>query len=933
MKQSLTLFLLLFTGINFSQNKLTIDHTVYDDWKTLSDVKLSKTGTLIAYAISPQKGDGETILYNTSTKKSIKFQRAIETGFSENEQFFTFRIKPQFDTIRALKLAKEKEENFPKDSLGIYSVTNDSLIKIPLVTSYSLSKNGNTLAYLSSEDERSPCPQKKCKLFGRKKQCKLPKTSGKTLVVLNLLTFEENLYHQVVSYKLDKKGKQLVYIKSEKGEADSLSLHHVNLETGQDNVITNNLLKISKLNFDETDEQLVFLQSNDTNKLKNYQLAYWNTDLPQAVVIVDSTTIGLDSNSTVSIYKAPYFSKNGEKIFFGTRPIVRQELKDTLLKTEKATVDVWRGNDLRIQPQQLKEKKRDERKTHLAVFHLLSKEVVTIENDSLENFRPINKGNSTIGLSYNYQPYQKSSTWDFPWKKDIYLTNIETGKHRLILQNQAYTASLSPSGKYLVWYSGSDSSWYSTHIANGQSINLTKNITAEFADENNGNPFIPYSQGSIGWTLINSKEYYLINSKYDIWALHPEDTQLSHSITREKGKELNTVYRYQRFDYDSTYTEINTNLIHGRNDLTKSESYHAPSEQFTGKNPLIATNHKFVSIQKSEQGNQIAFRRMSFKDYPELEISNLSFNNPTTISETNPQQSTYNWGTVEMVNWNSYDSIPLKGLLYKPEDFDSTKQYPMIVYFYEKYSNNIHNHYLPKPTASIVYPTEYVSNGYIIFIPDIEYTPGYPAKSAYNCIVSGTDYLLEQYSWIDSSRLGLQGQSWGGYQTAQLITMTTKYKAAMAGAPVSNMFSAYGGIRWGSGLSRMFQYEKTQSRIGYTIWEKPELYIENSPLFGLPNVRTPLLIMHNDGDGAVPWYQGIELFMGLRRLNQPVWLLNYNGDEHNLMQRANRIDLSIRMRQFFDHYLLNQPAPRWMTEGLPATEKGKNYGLEYKKTE
>jgi dipeptidyl aminopeptidase/acylaminoacyl peptidase len=178
--------------------------------------------------------------------------------------------------------------------------------------------------------------------------------------------------------------------------------------------------------------------------------------------------------------------------------------------------------------------------------------------------------------------------------------------------------------------------------------------------------------------------------------------------------------------------------------------------------------------------------------------------------------------------------------------------------------------------------------------------------------------------------MALQGQSWGGYQTAQLVTMTDRYAAAMAGAPVANMFSAYGGIRWGSGYNRQFQYERTQSRIGYTIWEQPDLYFENSPLFGLPNVSTPLMIMHNDGDGAVPWYQGIELFTGLKRLDKTAWLLNYNDDDHNLMRNANRIDLSIRMRQFFDHYLLDAPAPKWLTDGIPATVKGKElrYGID-----
>jgi dipeptidyl aminopeptidase/acylaminoacyl peptidase len=174
--------------------------------------------------------------------------------------------------------------------------------------------------------------------------------------------------------------------------------------------------------------------------------------------------------------------------------------------------------------------------------------------------------------------------------------------------------------------------------------------------------------------------------------------------------------------------------------------------------------------------------------------------------------------------------------------------------------------------------------------------------------------------------MGLQGQSWGGYQTAWLITQTDLYAAAMAGAPVSNMTSAYGGIRWGSGMSRMFQYEHTQSRIGGTLWEKPLHYIENSPLFYAPNVNTPLLMMHNDDDGAVPWYQGIEFFVALRRLNKPSWLLTYNGEPHNLRSSswANRMDLSRRMFGFFNHYLKGEPMPEWMEEGIPAIEKGEN---------
>ena len=343
---------------------------------------------------------------------------------------------------------------------------------------------------------------------------------------------------------------------------------------------------------------------------------------------------------------------------------------------------------------------------------------------------------------------------------------------------------------------------------------------------------------------------------------------------------------------------------------------------------LSGSNHNYLGFKKAKTGNTLLFQRHSNVDYPDLFATQQNGMAEKQLSYTNPQQSEYNWSTVELIRWTSYDGIPLEGLIYKPENFDANKEYPLLVYYYELYADEIHNHYAPKPTASIIFPTEYASAGYVVFIPDIRYKPGHPANSAYDCIMSGTDAVLKKYANIDPKRMGLQGQSWGGYQTAQLITMTDRYAAAMAGAPVGNMFSAYGGIRWGSGYSRQFQYEHQQSRIGKTIWEAPELYVENSPIFHLPKVKTPLMIMHNDQDGAVPWYQGIELYTGLRRLQKPVWMLNYNGDDHNLMKNANRIDLSIRMRQFFDYYLLGAPAPRWLMEGIPAIEKGKEMRYE-----
>ena len=297
------------------------------------------------------------------------------------------------------------------------------------------------------------------------------------------------------------------------------------------------------------------------------------------------------------------------------------------------------------------------------------------------------------------------------------------------------------------------------------------------------------------------------------------------------------------------------------------------------------------------------------------------------ISDANPQQKDYRWGTAELYQWTSLTGEQLSGTLVKPEGFDPAKKYPMIVNFYERSSNRLYRHRAPYPHRSTINYSFYANKGYLIFNPDVPYRIGYPGESAYNAVVSGVTALINE-GFVDDKNIGVQGHSWGGYQIAHLITRTNIFKCAESGAPVVNMFSAYGGIRWGSGRSRMFQYEKTQSRIGGTIWEYPLRYLENSPIFFLDKVETPVLILHNDKDGAVPWYQGIEFFVALRRLGKPAWMLNYNDEPHWPVKRQNRIDFNIRMQQFFDHYLQGAAEPLWMKKGIPAIEREVNKGYE-----
>jgi dipeptidyl aminopeptidase/acylaminoacyl peptidase len=260
-------------------------------------------------------------------------------------------------------------------------------------------------------------------------------------------------------------------------------------------------------------------------------------------------------------------------------------------------------------------------------------------------------------------------------------------------------------------------------------------------------------------------------------------------------------------------------------------------------------------------------------------------------------------------------------MLIKPENFDPSKKYPMIVYIYEKLSQNLNAFVDPRPTNSIN-ASFYASNGYLVFQPDIGYTIGYPGESALKCVMPAIQTVVDK-GFVNEDAIGIQGHSWGGYQIAYMLTKTNRFKAAAPGAVVANMTSAYSGIRWGTGMPRQFQYEHTQSRIGGTLWEYPMRFLENSPLFNLNRVQTPILSIHNDADDAVPWYQGIEYYLGLRRLNKEVYLFNYNGEPHNLRRRPNQKDYTRRLQEFFDHFLKGAPKPGWMEAGIPFIQRGK----------
>jgi dipeptidyl aminopeptidase/acylaminoacyl peptidase len=569
--------------------------------------------------------------------------------------------------------------------------------------------------------------------------------------------------------------------------------------------------------------------------------------------------------------------------------------------------------------------------------------MMQLGTEDAERITQVDEGNAYWVLGETDKGNRIETQWDGRTRHTAYIINTLTGERKTVFKNLYANAEPSPAGNFVYWYSPELKNYFTYELATGITRNVTEKIKVPLYEEDNDVPDFASPYGIMGWQEGDSAVF--VYDQFGFWKITDLTSKLNTRkwflFYDKKEKVASTsrlVYRYIKLNREERYfkagQEMAFRVFSKEQNKTNTYAFHINDSSVTqsweiGKEQMPFFNYN--GLVKSKESAAFIYSKESFAITPDLYCSKQDLLYPPIkdkrLSDINPQQNDYNWLTAELFKWKAYNGKEATGIVYKPEDFDPKKKYPLICYFYEKLSDGLYNYQSPAPTPSRLNIPFFVSRGYIVLAPDIEYSIGHPGNSAYNYVASGARALVKA-GFVDSTKMGIQGQSWGGYQVAYLITKTKMFKAAWAGAPVANMTSAYGGIRWESGLNRQFQYEKQQSRIGATLWEKPQLYIENSPLFHLNKVQTPLVIMHNDADGAVPWYQGIELFTALRRLGKPVWMLNYNNEAHNLMERRNRKDIQIREQQFFDWQLKGEKATKWLTEGIPATSKGREWGLQ-----
>lgn len=917
----------MMLGMPLAQaQKKTLGQDAFHGWRQVAAPQISDNGRWVVYGLNPARGDGQSVVYDAETRRSDTLHRASGARLfgPAATPWVAAKVIPTYAQQRQEKIKKTKADKKRPDTLLVVSLAGDGRLAVPRLKSFQTAdrEGSGMIAYLY---EVLPAKAARDTADSVKKATKTPKFNR--LVLRDAVSGGDSIVmDSVESYALSRNGRMLLY--SIKG--DSLRSVWACVDGRQTELYRAKIGKTGSLAVDEQGTQGAYLVTPDTTETgAQYQLYHFTAaDLqPQRIA-----GHGAPNGFTVSEYGSLKFSREGGRLFFGMNRPPRVVPKDTLPDDEKSTYDLWSYTDTLLMTQQLAMAKQIRQQSFRAVYDTRSGEWVLLGDKYLARVVMPEDDEAQYALGIDEQPYEWASTWESPGTKDLYAVDLTTGTRRKVAVAAKAEAAISPDGKYIVWYDAPRAEWKAVATAVGKrgdttaAVSLTAEIPYRMDVQNFDMPDYPSAEGMAGWTTDGRVVIY---DNFDLWLTDPSGRRAPECLTRGIGRRDSIAFRYVQLDPEERAIDLSQPMLLSAFDRgTKAAGYYRMPAEGGEPERLIAGDYKYTFVAKAREADELLWQRENFREYRDLWRSDCSFADARQVSDANPQAAQYRWGTVQRVAWEDMNGRPTEGLLYLPEDYDSTRRYPVIVYFYETHTDDIHKHLHPQPSWSIVVPVVCTSQDYVVFMPDIHYRIGYPGQSCYDAVVSGAKMLIDR-GIADPRRIGLQGQSWGGYQIAYLVTRTDMFRCASPGAPVSNMTSATGGIRWGSGLPRMFQYEHGQSRIGGSLWEKPIEYIENSPLFFANKVHTPMLMRHDDADEAVPWYQGIEYFLALRRHGVPVWMLNYNGQPHNLRRYADRLDWDRRMMQFFDHYLKGAPAPRWMREGIPVTDKGIDPKLDY----
>jgi len=910
------LFLLLSCSALSAQEKRAMTVADIMKFEPIKSQSISQDGHWVVHDAVPDRGDPRTMVYSTDGEKIYEMAGAKSPVISGNGAWVAAQLSVPASELLVSNRGKDEG---PKTGLILLNTSSGKQSTYADVRSFSFSNDSKWLATLKHDEKEN-------KSKSKDKDKKHVLKEGTSLNLLDLEGDSQRDFSFVTSYAFDSLSQHLAFVVVDTGNGGN-GVYVLDLSDSSSEpfpVFADSSAWGSNLSWNHGKSQLAFLAgiADKKGEKKMTELRIWEEGKAEAPLVLNDEK--LEDGWLVWHTNSLHWSLDGLRLFLGIKPeseiIPPEEEKADSLKNlyskedilAEKTVDVWHWEDPYINPQQKIRWKQEKDRTYTGVYYPQEDRFVPLANPEMPSIH-ISENTHTV-LGSTPLPYARMATWDSRYN-DYYLVDLKTGKKKLVLEKLQGRPSLSPDGKFLAWYDKGD--WQLRNVSSGEIRNLTADLSPSFADEDWDYPAATPGYGLADWQ--DASKAVWIYDKYDVWSF-PTDGGLAINLTEGKGRAENLQFRIRKLDRELKFVKSGESLfLSAYHDFEKYTALYSMKAGRPGVSPLSEGAAKYTLIARAKDADKLLYSRQTYTEFPDLWVSGFKFRKTKKLSALNPDREEIAWGQAELVEWSSIDGTPLQGILIKPDNYEAGKKYPVLVYYYRFFSQRLYDFNRVELTHRPCFPY-YASNGYAIFLPDIRFDVGNPGYSATKCLVPGVQKLIDE-GIADPEAICLHGHSWSGYQTAFAITQTNLFTCAIAGAPVSNMTSAYSGIRWGSGLARQFQYEKTQSRIGGSLWEARDLYIENSPVFFADRIETPLLIMFGDIDDAVPWYQGIELYLAMRRLGKDCIFLQYRDEPHHPKKYANKLDCTLRYKEYLDHYLKKEAPADWVKNGIPYTGK------------
>jgi dipeptidyl aminopeptidase/acylaminoacyl peptidase len=885
----------------------------YGRWEQLAAQRtpLSPDGRWLVYGINRSNRQNELRVQPAGGGQPTIVAFGEQPAFSDDSKWLACLVG--FSEDEEAKLRKDKKPMHKR--LTLLELATGRITTVEGVESFSFSPAGTHLSmrrYAAEAKDGAPAPPPDDESL----------RPGVALIVRDLATGRDATFGSIAESVWQDDGPLLAMTVNAEGNVGN-AVQVFDTSTGQLRVLDSSTSTYAGLAWRKDSASLAALRSaaDETRQGSAHVALVW-PDLaktPEVMRVLDAGTgAQLPSDRRIARFRTPRWSEDGAFLFVGVAPWLAKDAPSAdgtsrrIVATsdtpdELPDVQVWHPNDPIVMPRQKLDARRERERTMLAAWRLSDARLVPVATAPGEEASPVLRSTRALVVDTAAFAMQRSIG---RVRANAWIVDLQTGQRIDIAQGlEDRYLQASPGGRYVL-YLQKDHYWI-VDLATGRQTNLTAGVATSFVDrESDATVEQKPAFGVAGWSRDDRS--VLVYDKLDIWEIETDGSG-ARRLTAGAADQIR--YRYLRLDPEAEWIDRSQPMIVSQFGLRSKKSGlarigSAPGQAVTS---LVWLDKRLDRLVKASDAERYAYVVQAFDDSPDYFTAEGDISTGTQVTTTNPFMREYAWGRAATIEYRSQKGLDLQASLFYPAGYEPGRKYPMVVYMYEKLSDNVHQFSVPSE-RDYYNAAAFTSRGYVYLQPDIVFRPRDPGVSVVESVVPAVQRVVNM-GIVEAGKVGIVGHSWGGFDSVYLATHTDVFAAAVAGAPITNLVSNYGNHHWTSGIAETDHIETGQQRMEVPVYEDLNAYIRNSAVFRAHAMQTPLLVMFGDNDGTVHWHQGVELYNIARRAGRNVVLLQYGGEDHGLRKKANQIDYHHRIFEWFDHHLQGVPAPRWITHG------------------